>query len=198
MKKGHRKLLNKHKSVLEMIKKQCDLYEIYDRYGATEEDIKFWRKTISEFDKLYLESVGLTRLQEQFIEVFPKKLLNVSATCKTVKISRQTFYRWRDTSDTFNLFLRDMTEGLKDDVETILLQKIFIDRDNKALFFFMKTKMRDRGYGDSPIYVTNNQQNINSISFGKDYSKYSLEELEAELALVEGKLLKKKQLITSD
>lgn len=191
MKKTHKKLLKKHKSVLEMINNHCDLYEIYGQLGVTEEDIKFWRKTISEFDKLYLEAVGLTSIQEQFIEIFPKKLLNVSATCKAVKISRQTYYRWRDTCDTFSVFLRDTAEGMKDDVETILLQKIFIDRDNRALYFFMKTKMRDRGYGDSPIYIMNNQQNVNSISFGKDYSKYSLEELEAELALVEGKLLKK-------
>ena len=144
MKRTHKKLLKKHKSVLEMINNHCDLYEISDQFGVTEEDIKFWRKTISEFDKLYLEAVGLTSIQEQFIEVFPKKLLNVSATCKTVKISRQTFYRWRDTCDTFSVFLHDAAEGMKDDVETILLQKIFIDRDLKALFFFMKTKMRDR------------------------------------------------------
>lgn len=190
MKKPHKKLLKKHKMVLEMMKNEYDLYEIYHQFGVTEEDIKFWRKTISEFDKLYLEAVGLTSIQEQFIEVFPKKLLNVSATCRTVGISRQTFYRWRENSDTFSVFLHNIVEGFKDDVETILLQKIFIDRDNKALYFFMKTKMRDRGYGDSPIYIMNNQQNVNSISFGKDYSKYSLAELEAELALVEGKLLK--------
>ncbi|MFC6098371.1 hypothetical protein ACFPVY_17115 [Flavobacterium qiangtangense] len=196
MKRIHKKLLKKHKSVLEMINNHCDLYEIYDQFQVTEEDIKFWRKTISEFDKLYLEAVGLTSIQEQFIEVFPKKLLNVSATCKTVKISRQTYYRWRDTCDTFSVFLHDAVEGMKDDVETILLQKLFIDRDSKALYFFMKTKMRDRGYGDSPIYITNNQQNVNAISFDKDYSKYSIEELEAEKALVEGKLLKKNK--TSD
>lgn len=187
MKKPHKKLLKKHRMVLEMIKNECDLYMIFDRFEATEDDIKFWRKTILNFNELYLESIGLTGRQELFIELFPKKFFNVSATCKSVNIHRSTYYNWLDKSDTFKRFLHETIEGMKDDLETILFQKIFIDKDSKALYFYMKTKMRDRGYGDTPVYIINNQQNVNRISFGKDYSNYSIQQLKAELVLLKDK-----------
>ncbi len=186
MKKPHKKLLKKHKMVLEMIKNECDLYEIFDRFEATEEDIKFWRKTILGFDEEYLKAIGLTRVQEQFIDLFPKKLLNVSATCRTVGISRQTFYRWRENSDTFSVFLHNIIEGFKDDVETILYKKVLIEHDFKALCFLAEAKMKDRGYGVTYITPIENTRSIQSL--GKDYDKLSIKELNVEIALLEEKL----------
>lgn len=186
IKKPHKKLLKKHKMVLEMIKNECDLYEIFDRFEATEEDIKFWRKTILEFDEEYLKAIGLTRVQEQFIDLFPKKLLNVSATCRTVGISRQTFYRWRENSDTFSVFMYNIVEGFKDDVETILYKKVLIEQDFKALCFLAEAKMKDRGYGVTYITPIETTRSIQSL--GKDYDSLSIKELNAEIALLEEKL----------
>jgi len=102
--KNIQKVIKKHRIVLEMIKNKCDLYVIYARCKVTENDIKSWRKIVLGFDEEYLKSIGLTRVQEQFIECYRKKFLNVSATCRAVGISRQTYYRWRENSDTFRVF----------------------------------------------------------------------------------------------
>jgi len=105
--------------VLEALQKGKDIYEVLNENAITLEDIKFWRKTNRNFNEGYLKAIGITRLQERFIEVFPKKLLNIAATCRAVNIHRSTYYRWVDKSDTFRRNLHDASEGLKDDVETI-------------------------------------------------------------------------------
>ena len=133
--------------VLETIQKGKDIYEVLNENAITLEDIKFWHKTNRRFDEDYLKAIGITRLQERFVEVFPKKLLNVAATCRAVHIHRSTYYRWVDKCDTFRRNLHDASEGLKDDIETIILEKALIDEDLQFLMLYAKAKMRDRGYG---------------------------------------------------
>jgi hypothetical protein len=152
MKKTSKKLLSIHKKVLETIKTSNNIYEVCDQFGITEDDIKFWRKTITNFNEFYLKAIGLTRDQERFVELYPKKFFNVSATCRSVNIHRSTYYEWLDKSDTFKRFLHEATEGMKDDVETLIFQKIIIDKDSRALYMFARAKMKDRGYGDNSIY----------------------------------------------
>jgi hypothetical protein len=133
--------------VLEALQKGRDIYEVLNENALTFEDIKFWRKTNKSFDEEYLKAIGITRVQEQFVEIFPKKLLNVAATCRAVRIHRSTYYRWVDKCDTFRRNLHDASEGLKDDIETIILEKALIDEDLQFLMLYAKAKMRDRGYG---------------------------------------------------
>jgi|GEM_PF-6239426 len=133
--------------VLESLLKGMDIYQVLNENAITMEDIKFWRKTNINFDEGYLKAIGITRVQERFIEIFPKKLLNVAATCRAVNIHRSTYYRWVDKCDTFRRNLHDASEGLKDDIETIILEKALIDGDLRFLLLYAKAKMRDRGYG---------------------------------------------------
>lgn len=186
MRKKYKKLLKKHKKILEMIENKHDLYDVFYRFSIDEEVIKNWRETILGFDDLYLKAIGLTRLQEHFINLFPLKFLNVAATCREVRISRQTFYRWLEESDTFRVFHRDIVEGFKDDVETILLKKIFIDENVMAMKIYSEAKMKDRGYGVSTHYVVNEKRKIKIST--KDYSKYTMQELDAEIAFFQAKL----------
>ena len=161
MRKRHKKLQKRHKKVIEMIENKHDLYDVYYHFKIDENVIKIWRQTILGFDDLYLKAIGLTRLQEHFI-------------------------RWLEESDTFRAFHRDIVEGFKDDIETILLKKIFIDENVMAMKIYSEAKMKDRGYGVSTHIVTNEKRNIKMPT--KDYSKYTMQELDAEIALFEAKL----------
>jgi len=133
--------------VSEAIKKGKDIYDVLNENDITMDDIKFWRKTNRKFDEDYLKYIGMTRVQERFVEVFPQKLLNVSATCRAVHIHRSTYYRWVDKCDTFRRNLHDAAEGLKDDIEAIIIKKAILDEDTEFLLLLASAKMKDRGYG---------------------------------------------------
>lgn len=132
--------------VLEALQKGKDIYEVLNEIGRTLEDVKFWRKTNRNFDQGYLKAIGITRVQERFVEIFPKKLLNVAATCRAVNIHRCTYYRWVDKCDTFRRNLHDASEGLKDDIETIIIKKALIDKDMRCLLLLARAKMKNRGW----------------------------------------------------
>lgn len=79
------------------------------------------------------------------LEAYAKKGCNVSATCKSVGISRMHFYRMRKKHVKFAEGLDEVYEAMIDNVESKLLGKIN-DGDTTALIFFLKTKGRTRGY----------------------------------------------------
>lgn len=142
----NRKLSKKQKKLLRHLKSEQDIGTILDSCNISESEVKFWRETNKKFDESYLEAIGLTRVQEQFLELFPKKVFNVTATCKSLKIHRSTYYSWMDKSDTFYRSVVDSKEGFYDDVESALLKKIFRDEDTRAMIYFSRTRMKHRGY----------------------------------------------------
>ena len=91
---------------------------------------------------------GLTIIQKKFLCVFYVRLCNVSQSCRAVGISRQTFYRWCKgyKSDSFSMAVKEVEESLFDDVESIMYEKIFVNKDSQMLIHFSKTKMKSRGY----------------------------------------------------
>ena len=91
---------------------------------------------------------GLTIRQKKFLCVFYVRLCNVSQSCRALGISRQTFYRWCKgyKSDTFSMAVREVEESLFDDVESIMYEKIFVNKDSQMLIHFSKTKKKSRGY----------------------------------------------------
>ena len=84
--------------------------------------------------------------KERFLRGFSKRMCNVSATCKAVGISRQTFYRWCDRSDNFKKQIEDAQEEFYDDLEMAMNTKALIDKDTGMLIWLSKTKMKHRGY----------------------------------------------------
>ena len=42
--------------------------------------------------------------------------------------------------------VREVEESLFDDVESIMYEKIFVNKDSQMLIHFSKTKMKSRGY----------------------------------------------------
>lgn len=88
----------------------------------------------------------ITTKQRKFLDVFPKKLCNIAQTCKSVEISRETFYRWYDNYDNFKKEIDEARENTYDDLESKLYKLALVDENPTILIFMAKTKMKERGY----------------------------------------------------
>ena len=88
----------------------------------------------------------LNAKQRLFIDAFANVCAcNISATCKKIGIGRRTYYKWLETNAEFKDAVSDEQESLTDLAETKLHQKI-MEGSEQAIFFYLKTKGKDRGY----------------------------------------------------
>lgn len=109
-----------------------------------------------------VEMTGNVRLKNSVIELFPKKNYHISNTCAAVKISRQTWRRWRKEDPVFNAKISELEEQDIDDSETQMrLLRQGVAKYNKkgeftgwkvrphfgALLKHLESKARDRGWG---------------------------------------------------
>lgn len=78
--------------------------------------------------------------------------LNISAACKNLGISRQTYYDWSKDNELFVQEVDDLNEERKDYAETKLDLNIKAGKEN-SIFFFLSRKAKDRGYGDKQEIV---------------------------------------------
>ena len=76
---------------------------------------------------------------------YEKKGANISATCKSLGIDRQTFYNRRKKSKELDQALKHIEESLVDFAESKLMQAI-TESNLTAIIFYLKTKGRHRGY----------------------------------------------------
>lgn len=76
---------------------------------------------------------------------YEKSMGNVSATCREIGITRQTFYRWLKEDPKFAEKATEVDESNVDFAETALLKNIK-DGKETSLIFFLKTKGKSRGY----------------------------------------------------
>lgn len=106
----------------------------------------------------------LTDQQEKFLLAYESKGCNVTVACRSIMISRQTFYYWCDNSDNFKQKVADTKEGLYDFVENHLLALIK-DGNVAATIFFCKTKMRQRGYVERQEVVSTDVEPVTSITY---------------------------------
>lgn len=112
------------------------------------------------FNKRYLEAIGLSERQEEFLNMYIIKAGNVAGTCKAIGVVRGTYYHWIRSNEVFRELVDDHTEQLIDFAEGQLMKNIQEGRDS-AIFYFLNAKGRNRGYGlqekDKPaITVTAN------------------------------------------
>lgn len=92
-----------------------------------------------------IEVQDLTEIQIKALEVFESQGANVTAACKAVGISRQTFYHWSDNSDTYKRKVHEIRESMIDFAESSLKKQIK-DGNTSATIFFLKTIGKSRGY----------------------------------------------------
>jgi len=182
LKKSSEKLISfEEKNFLKAVK-NTSLQEAMKDLGWTEEMIIKSCK-LKDFNRAYYNALGVTEKQFSFLRIFSKKMLNVKQTAQAIGIARKTYYEWMKTNNVFKESIEDMKESLYDDVESVLCQKIFIDKDTTCLIWFMKTRMKHRGYFEKSEHIVASEQPLfklpktnDSISSNKGISEYSSHE----------------------
>ena len=86
--------------------------------------------------------------KKALIESLEKSLGNISNACKAAGVSRQTYYDWVKDDPEFAQAVESVKELSLDTAESVLKQLIVKDKNVTAVIFYLKTKGRERGYGD--------------------------------------------------
>ena len=124
---------------------------------------------------------------DAFANMLASNLGNVSATCRALNASRQTYYQWKNDFPEFAQKCDNVEEKLKDDAENVMYKAIFKKEDSDMIRFFLKTKCRDRGYG-TQYTITGPKGaplNINVNDKSKQLENLTVDELKQLLKLSE-------------
>lgn len=83
-----------------------------------------------------------------FISGYLKSFGNVSKASLNAKITRKTYYDWREADPGFAEYIDSLqAEDVRTDLYEAQLDKLaFVDEDTAATIFYLKTKGRHRGY----------------------------------------------------
>lgn len=82
----------------------------------------------------------------RFLKSLEARLLNVSAACEAVGISRGIVYKWKEIDKDFAEKWKEVEENFYDKLETVMFTKALTEQDNTMLIWLSKTKMKHRGY----------------------------------------------------
>lgn len=85
-------------------------------------------------------------LKLEAIKLMKESFLNVAYISGQLGIHRVSFYRWLKNDPEFERAFQETTEQIYDDAETELQKHIHEDRDVPSLLFFLRTKVKHRGY----------------------------------------------------
>jgi len=86
-----------------------------------------------------------TSKKEQFLKLWPKKMFNISKTCRAIKISRDVVYLWAREDEDFKRAMQEKYEAMNDTAEETLFKKIKAG-DTVCTLFYLKCQAKDRGY----------------------------------------------------
>jgi hypothetical protein len=117
---------------------------------------------------------GFSLKKKSFIEAWENSFGNITVACKALKMSRQTFYDWKNEDEVFKQALKDAEPGeiFLDFAESALQNKIR-KGDTTAIIFALKTKGKKRGYIERSEHI-NVEQKL-------PFEGWTEEELEAQL-----------------
>lgn len=82
----------------------------------------------------------------KFLKALDARMLNVTATCEAVEISRSIAYKWKANDPDFAEKWKEVEESFYDKLETTMFAKALTEHDNTMLIWLSKTKMKHRGY----------------------------------------------------
>jgi hypothetical protein len=122
-------------------------------------------------------SLSLKNKQKLFLEVYPKRLCNISASCRAIGIARITYYSWRKNNPAFDRLCKETEDSLLDLAEEMLFKNILKGKE-ASLLFYLKNRLPERYRDDYTLHQTfiqNNQINLNYIK--TSFSNLSIEEL---------------------
>ena len=86
-----------------------------------------------------------TKKKENFLKAIEHSYGNISDACKSISISRSTYYDWMEKDKEFKVTVDDIVEGVIDHVESKLFENIN-KNDTTSIIFFLKTRGKKRGY----------------------------------------------------
>jgi len=127
-------------------------YKAIERESKKKGWIKYQPTTTPTKQPLKIKVSGGSEEQNRIFTIFLKhyrnSLLNFSESAQKVGKHRSTIYNWLDKFDTYKKEFEDVKEALFDEIEALILKKA-LSGDRVMLIFFLKTKMKDRGYTES-------------------------------------------------
>ncbi len=97
----------------------------------------------------------------KFLKALEARMLNVTAACEAVEISRSIAYKWKSNDPDFAEKWKEVEESFYDKLETTMFAKALTEHDNTMLIWLSKTKMKHRGY------VEKVEQDLNINPFEK-------------------------------
>lgn len=97
----------------------------------------------------------------KFLKALEARMLNVTAACEAVEISRSIAYKWKSNDPDFAEKWKEVEESFYDKLETTMFAKALTGQDNTMLIWLSKTKMKHRGY------VEKVEQDLNINPFEK-------------------------------
>jgi len=93
-----------------------------------------------EQEKKHREQERTKIKKKMFLEYWAKSRGVISAVCEKIEISRETFRQWRENDNQFAKNLERIINQRNDDVEDMLLGKIFIDKDGASIRYYLDRK----------------------------------------------------------
>jgi len=88
----------------------------------------------------------LSKLEKKLVESFKKNNAVVSATCESLRISRNTFYLHLKANQAFRDAIDEIKYRIDDMLEQTAVAKALVDKDTAMLIFMLKTRLKNRGY----------------------------------------------------
>jgi len=95
-----------------------------------------------------------------FVRAYREHLANATQACKAIQISRAIYYKWLRSDPIFKAVIEYANEECIDFVESALKKNIQ-NGNVVAQIFYLKTKGRDRGYGDRVDFNVKENAKIN-------------------------------------
>ena len=138
------------------------------------------KKTTRKSDKSDTIKKRTREKQKLFLQLFEHKAANISMTCESIGISRDTYYEWRKKYPKFDQGCKEIEEGLIDFAESQIIINIKNGKET-SLIFFLCNKAKHRGWENlNKIQHFTDPDNPPTIIVKADLSGYSRKEKETE------------------
>ena len=124
-------------------------------------------------DTIKKEQERTTIAKQRMVDAMQSSLGIVTTACQVAEVSRSQHYEWMQTDPEYANKIKAVTEMCHDFVESSLFQQIK-DGSTTATIFYMKCRMRERGYIE--------KMDVDLTTGRPDMSQLSTDEIREHLA----------------
>lgn len=108
--------------------------------------------------------------KNKFVELYRQTMGHISDTCRTIGISRKTYYNWLDNDKEFVKDIMEAEMELNDDIRDVLVKKAG-EGDMTAVIFYLKNRHPE--FQQKPTM-------LQQININKDMKLEVVEDVEEE------------------